>query len=154
MADSRVHLAKQAKTVYRALQEFSKTVGALCREHGIDTRMMELVQLRCSQINGCAYCMRVHTDRAASAGITMDEIGQLSAWRDSGVFTDRERAALELAEAHTLIHQGGISDEVYNRVGSVLTEDEYIGVSWLAISINAFNRQAIAGRYEVTLKQG
>lgn len=154
MTEKRVHLAKSAKTIYRALQEFSKAVGSHAREHGIDDRLMELVQLRCSQINGCAYCMRVHVDRAEKAGVTMDDLGQLSSWRESGVFTDRERAALELAEAHTLIHQGGISDEVYNRVGSVLTEDEYIGVSWLAISINAFNRQAIAGRYEVTSRQG
>ncbi|MGO1546850.1 carboxymuconolactone decarboxylase family protein [Microbacterium gubbeenense] len=154
MTQNRVHLARRARAVYQALQEFSKAVGAHAREHGLDDRLMELVQLRCSQINGCAYCMRVHVDRAEKAGVTMDELGQLTAWRDSGVFTERERAALELAEAHTLIHQDGISDEVYNRVGSVLTEEEYIGVSWLAIAINAFNRQAIAGRYEVASRQG
>ena len=154
MSQKRVHLARSARSVYAALEEFSKAVGKHAREHGVDDRMRELVQLRCSQINGCAYCMRVHVDRAEKAGVTMDELGQLSAWRDSGVFSERERAALELAEAHTLIHQGGLSDDVYNRVGSVLTEDEYVGVSWIAIAINAFNRQAIAGRYEVASRQG
>ena len=70
-------------------------------------------------------------------------------WRESGVFSERERAALELAEEFTFIHDGGVRDDVYGRVGSVLSEKEYIGVSWLAISINAFNRLAIAGRYPV-----
>ncbi|GGF46929.1 alkyl hydroperoxide reductase AhpD [Microbacterium sorbitolivorans] len=154
MTEQRVHLAKSAMDVYRSLEAFSKQVGAVCRENGVDDRLKELVQLRCSQINGCAYCMRVHVERAEKAGITMDELGQLSTWRESGVFTERERAALELAEAHTLIHADGISDDVYNRVGSVLTEEEYVAISWTAISINAFNRLTIAGRYPVPPLQG
>lgn len=154
MTEQRVHLAKSAMDVYRSLEAFSKQVGAVCRENGVDDRLKELVQLRCSQINGCAYCMRVHVERAEKAGITMDELGQLSTWRESGVFTERERAALELAEAHTLIHTDGISDDVYNRVGSVLTENEYVAISWTAISINAFNRLTIAGRYPVPPLQG
>lgn len=154
MTERRVHLAKSAMDVYRALEEFAKQVGKVCRENGVEDRLKELVQLRCSQINGCAYCMRVHVERAEKAGVTMDELGQLSTWRESGVFTERERAALELAEAHTLIHDDGISDELYNRVGSVLTEQEYVAISWTAISINAFNRLTIAGHYPVPPKQG
>lgn len=154
MTEQRVHLAKSAMDAYRSLEAFSKQVGAVCRENGVDDRLRELVQLRCSQINGCAYCMRVHVERAAKAGITMDELGQLSTWRESGVFTERERAALELAEAHTLIREAGISDDVYNRVGSVLTEGEYVAISWTAISINAFNRLTIAGRYPVPPLEG
>ena len=154
MSERRVHLAKSAMDIYRALEEFSKQVGRVCRENGVDDRLKELVQLRCSQINSCAFCMRVHVERAQKAGVTMDELGQLSAWRESGVFTERERAALELAEAHTLIHQGGISDELYNRVGAILTEPEYVAISWTAISINAFNRLTIAGQYAVPPKQG
>lgn len=154
MTEQRVHLAKSAMNIYRALEEFSKQVGKVCRENGVDDRLKELVQLRCSQINGCAFCMRVHVERAEKAGVTMDELGQLSTWRESGVFTERERAALELAEAHTLIHQAGIPDDVYDRVGSILTEQEYVAISWTAISINAFNRLTIAGRYPVPPKQG
>lgn len=149
MTEQRVHLARSAMNAYRSLEAFSKEVGKVCQEGGVDDRMRELVQLRCSQINGCAYCMRVHVQRAERAGVTMDELGQLSAWRESGVFSDRERAALELAEAHTLIHREGVSDEVYDRVGSVLTEAEYVAISWVAIAINAFNRLTIAGRYPV-----
>lgn len=154
MSETRVHLAKSAMSVYTALDEFSKEVGRVCREYGIDDRLKEIVQLHCSQLNGCAYCMRVHVERAQAAGVTMDELGQIPAWRESGVFTDRERAALELAETHTFIHRGGVPDDVYGRVGAVLTEQEYVGVSWLAISINAFNRLTIAGRYPVPPKQG
>ena len=76
-------------------------------------------------------------------------VAQLPVWRESGVFSERERAALELAEAFTYIHEGGIPDDVYDRVGGVLSEDEYTAVSWLSVSINAFNRVAIAGRYPV-----
>ncbi|WP_029150593.1 carboxymuconolactone decarboxylase family protein [Microbacterium indicum] len=149
MSEQRVHLAKSAMGVYQSLDAFSKEVGRTAREYGVDDRLRELVQLRCSQINGCAYCLRVHVERAQKAGVTMDELGQLSSWRESGVFAERERAALELAEAHTLIHEGGIPDDVYDRVGAVLTEQEYVAVSWIAISINAFNRLTIAGRYPV-----
>lgn len=150
MTEKRVHLAKSAMDIYTSLDAFSKEVSRVSGEYGIDDRLKELVQLHCSQLNGCAYCMRVHVEKAQKAGITMDELGQIPVWRESGVFTDRERAALELAETYTFIHRGGVPDDVYERVGSVLTEKEYVGVSWISISINAFNRLTIAGRYPVT----
>lgn len=153
MSEQRVHLAKSAMGAYRSLDEFSKEVGRIATEYGVDDRLRELVQLHCSQLNGCAFCMRVHVERAEKAGITMDELGQIPVWRESGVFSERDRAALELAEAHTFIHRDGISDDLYHRVGSVLTEQEYVGVSWIAISINAFNRLTIAGRYPVPPKK-
>lgn len=149
MSQKRVHLSRGARDSYRSLEAFSTEVSRMANEYGVDDRLKELVMLHCSQLNGCAYCVRAHLDRAEKAGITIDEISQLPTWRESGVFSERERAALELAQAHTFIHQGGVSDDVYNRVGSVLTEQEYIGVSWLSIAINAFNRLTMAGRYPV-----
>ncbi len=149
MAEQRVHLSKSEPTAYRALDAFSREVGRIARENGVDDRLKELVLLHCSQLNACAYCTRIHSDRALAAGITYDTLAQLPVWRESGVFTERERAALELAEAHTFIHRAGIPDELYDRVGGVLTEKEYLGVSWLCISINAFNRVVVAGRYPV-----
>ena len=145
----RVHLSRSAPDVYQALAAFSKTVGGIAAGSGIDDRLRELVQVHVSQLNGCAYCVRVHSDRATKAGITVDVIAQLPVWRESGVFSDRERAGLELAEAFTFIHEEGISDEVYDRVGGILTEKEYVALSWILVSINAFNRVAIAGRYHV-----
>ena len=105
--------------------------------------------LHISQLNGCAYCARIHVARLIQAGGTADLVAQLPTWEESGVFSERDRAALELAEAFTFIHEGGISDEVYDRVGGVLSEKEYTAISWLSVSINAFNRVAIAGRYPV-----
>jgi len=146
---SRVHLSKSAPAAYKALDAFSKTVGDLAADAGIDARLKEIVMIHASQLNGCAFCVRVHVDRAVEAGLTADMIAQIATWRESGVFDERERAALELTESFTFIAEDGISDEVYDSVGGVLSEQEYVAVSWLLVSINAFNRVAIAGRYPV-----
>jgi AhpD family alkylhydroperoxidase len=146
-AEHRVHLSRAARPAYQALAAFSKTVGGIAAENGIDDRLKELVQIHASQLNGCAYCVRVHVERAVAAGITTDDIAQLPVWRESGVFSDRERAGLELAEAYVYIHEEGIPDEVYDSVGGVLSEKEYVALSWVLVSINAFNRISIAGRY-------
>ncbi len=147
--EPRVHLSRSAPKAYQTLAAFSKTVGAIAAEAGIDDRLKELVQVHVSQLNGCAYCVRVHGDRATKAGVSVDVIAQLPVWRESGVFSDRERAGLELAEAFTYIHDDGVPDDVYNRVGGILTEDEYVALSWILVSINSFNRIAVAGRYHV-----
>ncbi len=147
--ERRVHLSRSARPAYDALETFAQTVGTLASAAGIDERLKELALIHTSQLNGCAYCVRVHVDRAVAAGITADEIAQLSAWRESGVFSARERAALELAESYVFIHERGISDEVYDHVGGILSEEEYVALSWLLVSINAFNRITIAGKYPV-----
>lgn len=147
--ERRVHLSRSARPAYDALETFSRTVGELAAQAGIDDRLKELALIHSSQLNGCAYCVRIHVDRAVAAGITADEIAQLAAWRDSGVFSARERAALELAESYVFIHEDGVSDEVYDHVGGILTEQEYVALSWLLVSINAFNRITIAGKYPV-----
>lgn len=149
MTQSRVHLSRAAPAAYKALEAFSKTVGIIARENGVEDRLRELVLLHISQVNGCAFCVRIHLARLLLAGGGADDAAQLPVWRESGVFSDRERAALELAEAFAFIHQGGIPDDVYDRVGAVLSEGEYTAISWLSVSINAFNRVAIAGRYPV-----
>jgi len=91
----------------------------------------------------------VHVDRAVKVGLDADIIAQLPTWQESGVFTERERAALELTEAFTFIHDGGVANEVYDHVGGVLSEQEYVALSWILVSINSFNRIAVAGRYHV-----
>lgn len=147
--ERRVHLAKSAPEAYRALEAFAKAVGHVATEGGIDDRLKELVQVHASQLNGCAFCVRVHVDRGLAAGLDVDVIAQLATWRESGVFSERERAGLELTEAITFIDEGGVPDEVYDRVGGILTEAEYVALSWIIVSINSFNRVAIAGRYPV-----
>jgi len=152
--ERRVHLSRSAPPVYQALAAFSKATGAIAADAGLDDRLRELVQIHTSQLNGCAYCVRVHVDRAAAAGISVDDIAQLTVWRESGVFSERERAGLELAEAYVYIHDGGVADDVYDQVGGVLSEQEYVALSWVLVSINAFNRVAIAGRYPVPPREG
>ena len=147
--ERRVHLSRSAPPAYQALSAFSKTVGGIAAESGIDARLKELVQIHASQLNGCAYCVRVHVERAVAEGITADVIAQLPVWRESGVFSDRERAGLELAESFVFIHEEGVPADVYDRVGTILSEQEYVALSWILVSINAFNRIAIAGRYSV-----
>lgn len=152
--EARVHLSKSARSAYDALEGFAKTVKGLADDAGIDPRLKELVQIHASQLNGCAFCVRIHVDRAVAAGVDADVIAQLAVWRESGVFSDRERAALELTESFTFIHEGGIADDVYDSVGAILSEQEYVALSWLLVSINAFNRVAIAGRYPVPPRPG
>ncbi|MBN9154301.1 MAG: carboxymuconolactone decarboxylase family protein [Microbacterium sp.] len=147
--ERRVHLSRSAPPAFKALDALAKTVGGIAADAGIDDRLKELVQIHASQLNGCAYCVRVHVDRAVAAGLDVDVIAQLATWQESGVFTDRERAALELTEAFTFIHEDGIPDRVYDHVGGILSEQEYVALSWILVSINAFNRVAIAGRYPV-----
>ncbi|WP_125132551.1 carboxymuconolactone decarboxylase family protein [Microbacterium sp. 10M-3C3] len=149
MGEHRVHLSKSAPTAYKALDAFAKSVGAVAADAGIDARLKELVQVHASQLNGCAYCVRVHVDRAQAAGVSSDTLMQLSVWRESGVFSDRERAALELTEAFTFISEDGVPDDVYDTAAELFTKDEYVALSWILVSINAFNRVAIAGRYPV-----
>jgi len=151
--ERRVHLSRSARTAYEALEGFAKQVGAVAEEAGIDARLKEIVQIHASQLNGCAYCVRIHVDRAVTAGLDADVIAQIPTWRDSGVFTERERAALELAEAFTFIHEAGVPDEVYDHVGGILSEAEYVALSWILVSINSFNRIAIAGRYPVPARK-
>ncbi|MDY0909092.1 carboxymuconolactone decarboxylase family protein [Microbacterium sp. CFBP9034] len=147
--ERRVHLSRSAPPAYQALAAFSKAVGGIAADGGIDDRLKELVQIHTSQLNGCAYCVRVHVERALKAGITADVLSQLPVWRESGVFSDRERAGLELAESFVYIHEEGVATDVYDRVGAILSEEEYVALSWILVSINAFNRVAIAGRYSV-----
>ncbi|WP_341957094.1 carboxymuconolactone decarboxylase family protein [Microbacterium sp. LWH13-1.2] len=149
MSETRVHLSKTEPAAYQALDAFSRTVGEICATNGIDDRLKEIVMIHCSQLNGCGYCTRIHVDRAVKAGIDTDTLMQIATWRESGVFSEREEAALELAEAFTFISEDGISDDLYNRVGAVFTEKEYAALSWACVSINAFNRVVIAGRYPV-----
>ncbi len=147
--ERRVHLSRSARPAYDALEAFSQTVGKLAAGAGIDDRLKELALIHSSQLNGCAYCVRIHVDRAVAAGISADEIAQLATWRESGVFSARERAALELAERYVFIHEEGLPDDVYDHVGGILSESEYVALSWLLVSINAFNRITIAGKYPV-----
>lgn len=149
MEPHRVVLGKAAPAPLRALQELNRTIGEYGATAGIPDNLSHLLRLRASQLNGCAYCLRLHTRDALAAGESSDRISVLPAWRETAYFTDKERAALALIEAVTLISAGQVPDAVYAEAAAVLTSEEIAAVEWLGIVINAWNRLAIASRHPV-----
>ena len=124
---------------YGSLQRLSELVKA----SGLEAGLIELVKMRASQINGCAYCMDMHSKDALMQGESEQRLLVLSAWRDTPFFTKRERAALALTEAVTLIAQGALSSDIIDEAASVFGAGELTKLLYLIIEINAWNRLAI-----------
>src|SRR6516162_8250782 len=113
---------------------------------GLDHKFMHLLKLRASQINGCAYCIDMHSIDARAAGETEQRLYALDAWRETPFFSDRERAALAWIEAITLVSQTHVPDEVYEEALAHFSEKEIVDLTYLAMTINAWNRLAVATR--------
>ena len=112
----------------------------------LDPVIFELVKTRASQINGCAYCLDMHTKDARHAGETEQRLYSLSAWRDAPFYSERERVALEYTEALTLISENEISDTLYKKSQKYFTEKELLALTITIVAINGWNRIAIAFR--------
>ncbi|MEV4049748.1 carboxymuconolactone decarboxylase family protein [Amycolatopsis sp. NPDC049688] len=140
---------KQHPAAYKALIGLSSEAEKAATTAGLDPLLTELVRIRASQINGCAFCLRMHTGDALKKGENPDRIAVLPAWEETGYFSDTERAALRLTEAITNVSDGHVGDEDYADAASVLTADQISAVAWLTTVINAFNRVAITSRYHV-----
>jgi len=110
----------------------------------LDARLFELVKIRASQLNGCAYCIDMHTKDARHAGETEQRIYALSAWRETPFFTDRERAALEWTEAVTRVGDSHVPDELYERVAAQFEEAELVALTFGVIVINSWNRLSVS----------
>jgi len=130
-----------------ALKSLYEIEGHL-RKSTLEPELRELVKLRVSQINGCAYCIIYHRRDALKLGIPERKIHLLNAWREAYDYSDRERAALAWAEAVTLISQQHLPDEVYAEAARVFSEQELVDLNLAAMSINSWNRLSIAFRYE------
>lgn len=115
---------------------------------GIETKILELVRLRASQINGCAYCIDMHTKDARAAGETEQRLYLLSAWREAPCYDKRERAALAWTEAVTLVADSRVCDKVYDQARAAFSEKELVGLTYAVIAINGWNRLAISFRTE------
>ncbi|HKS87168.1 MAG TPA: carboxymuconolactone decarboxylase family protein [Pseudolabrys sp.] len=115
-------------------------------QSGLDAKLRELIKIRVSQINGCAYCLAMHTRDARKMGETDERMHLLNAWREAPVFTARERAALEWAEAVTLVAQTHIPDESFEAVRKQFSEKEIIDLTAATVAINSWNRIAIGFR--------
>ena len=144
-----IFLDKQHPAVWRALNGLGLKVKEAAQEAGMEPRTMELLHVRISQLNGCAYCLDLHVRDAVKAGETPQRLAVLPAWRDTSLFTDKERAALALAESITALpgHHSQEQEEAFAR--EHLTEEEFSVVSWLAIAMNAFNRVSITSHHPV-----
>lgn len=113
------------------------------REDGVDKPLMELVKIRVSQINQCAYCLDMHTKDARALGETEQRIYALSAWREAPFFSDRERAALAWAEANTLLPQG-VSQQLFEEVREYFSEAQLANLTLAIATINAWNRFGVS----------
>jgi AhpD family alkylhydroperoxidase len=125
---------------------------------GLEHSLLELVKMRASQINGCAYCLDMHFKDARAAGETEQRLYLLSAWREAPFYSERERAALEWTEAMTLLTEGHVPDAVYASVREQFSEAELVDLSMAVVAINGWNRLMVgfrgeAGTYQVRPRQ-
>jgi AhpD family alkylhydroperoxidase len=139
---ARADYARQAPDVYRSMLAFSKAAA-----DGLDPVLAELVKIRASQINRCAYCLDMHITDARKAGESEQRIYLLSAWEEvPGVYTDKERAALALTEAVTVLSEGFVPDGVYARAAEHFAEQELARLVATIVAINAWNRFSVTFR--------
>jgi AhpD family alkylhydroperoxidase len=142
--EARINPYKAAPGAYKAMA----ALGAYGNSSGLEKPLMELVKLRASQINGCAYCIDMHTKDALAAGETQQRLFLLDAWREAPFYSDRERAALEWTEALTKVYEGHVPDAIYLRVKTQFSDEELANLSIVIVTINAWNRLGIAFRAE------
>ena len=137
----RMDITRSAPEIYRHLREIEQVIA-----RKIDPKLYHLIKLRASQINGCAYCLGMHTDEALRDGETPERLMLLDAWHESSKFSEKERAALEWVEALTLITEGHVPDAVYQQARKHFSEKELVDLTVAAVAINSWNRLAIAVR--------
>ncbi len=137
---TRLNFARSAPKVFRALVGFDAAARA-----GLDPALVELIQIRASHLNHCAYCLHMHTNDARKAGESEDRLHMVAVWREARhFFTEREQAALALTEAVTLVADGGVPDDVYAQAAAHFDDEELAHVLALIMTINTWNRVALA----------
>lgn len=142
-------MKQAAPELVKTLLTLNTQAVQLAADAGFGKGFVALLEVRASQLNGCAHCLRMHAREALEAGESADRLSVLPAWRETGYFDDTERAALALIEAVTFVADGHVADEVYDAAASVLSEQQIAAVEWVAVVINSWNRMAIASRYDV-----
>ena len=140
--NARIDLMQVSSGVIQAMLGLERQV----RQAGFDSRLIDLVRMRASQINGCAYCLDMHSKDARASGETEQRLYGLDAWRETPYYSARERAALEWTEALTLVSETRVPDDVYGRVREQFPEDELAHLSLAIVSINGWNRLNVAAR--------
>ena len=138
----RLNPCKAAPAAMKALVALEKYV----QQSGLDHALIDLVKTRASQINGCAYCIHMHTSEARARGETEERLYLLDAWHESPLYSERERAALAWTEAVTLISETHVLDAVYDQARQYFSETELVNLTMCVAAINAWNRIAISFR--------
>ena len=139
---ARIDITKVAPEAYQAMAGLGKYV----RQSGLEQPLLELVRMRSSQVNGCAFCLDMHSKDARAAGETEQRLYALNAWRETPFYTARERAALAWTEAVTLVSQSHVPDEVYELARKQFSEKEIVDLTLAIAEINTWNRIAISLR--------
>lgn len=134
--EKRFHMNEVQPDAFRVMRELSKYVAGT----GIPQGQQELIKIRASQINGCAYCINMHAIEARKLGEAEQRIYLLSAWKDTPVYTKEERLMLEMTEEITLIHRQGLSAAVYQRAIALFGEEKTAQIIMTIVTINAWNR--------------
>ncbi len=141
----RINAHEVAPDAYRAMGALQHLVD----QSSLPRTLLELVKMRASQLNGCAYCLDMHSKDATALGVPAQKLFVLDAWREAPFYSDRERAALEWTEALTLIARDQVPDAVYEAVSPHFSERELVELTMAIITINGWNRLAIGFRQEV-----
>ncbi len=139
---SRLDYMKSAPDGFKAMTGLEQYV----RQSGLEPALLELVKIRTSQINGCAFCLDMHTQDARAAGESEQRIHILSAWRETPFFNERERAALAWTETVTRVSETHVPDETYESVRQHFNEKELVDLTLAIVAINGWNRLAISFR--------
>jgi AhpD family alkylhydroperoxidase len=143
------NVAKEHSELYRAAIAFSAQADTAARDAGLPALLIELIKIRTSQINGCAFCLRLHTGDAIKKGENSERLAVLPAWRETSYFTEQEQAALSLSEYVTGISASHEKRDLYEEAVQVLTSAQVSAVSWVTMGINTFNRIALTSAYPV-----
>lgn len=142
-------LDKASTTAWKALNALSLAVSSELEAHGITRHEAELMYVRASQMNGCAFCLDLHSRQAREAGVTQQKLDLLTAWRDTELFSMREIAFLLIAEATTALPVTPQSQADLDDARAVLGDDVFAMAEWAALTINAFNRVSILSHHPV-----
>jgi AhpD family alkylhydroperoxidase len=140
--NARMDVSKAAPAAYKAMGGLQLAV----EKSGLEHSLLELVKMRASQINGCAFCLAMHSTDARKAGESEMRLYLLNAWEESPVYSERERAALAWTEALTLISEGHVPDEIYETVRRQFSDEELANLTMAIVAINGWNRIAISSR--------
>lgn len=147
MTTQRIQVLSGVPKAYAAMRALSAEVAAAAEAAGIDKILIELVKIRASQINACAFCIDMHTADAVALGEDPRRIFLLDGWRETDLYTEQERAALELTEVLTRLSETrDLPDDVYEYATKVLTEAQYQAVVLMIMMINSFNRVVLPAR--------